>query len=77
MTGKLALVDFGRKNWGFTEQTGFGRFWPKKLVKVDFDWKNGVLTKKKRSLVDLDRKNAFSAHVGSLGLIWVLFHGFI
>ena len=27
---KLVLVDFDRENWLFTEQTGFGRFWPKK-----------------------------------------------
>ena len=41
------LVDFGRKYWFWSiwaETTGFGRFWPKKVVLVEFDWKKLVLT---------------------------------
>ena len=34
---KLVLGDFGRKNWLLTEQNGFGRFWPTKVVLVDCD----------------------------------------
>ena len=42
----MVLVDFGREKWGFTEQTGFGRFWLKKLGLVHFDRKDWVSTKK-------------------------------
>ena len=34
---KTVLVDFSRKNWLFTEQTGFGRICPKKVVLADSD----------------------------------------
>ena len=33
----MVVVDLGWKNVVFTEQSGFGRFWPKKVGLVDFD----------------------------------------
>ena len=44
----MVFVDFGRTNWVLTEKTRFVRFWPKKVVLVDFHWKSGF-----------DRKNWF------------------
>ena len=37
LTEETGLVDFGQKNWFAAEKTGFGRFWRKKLVLVNFD----------------------------------------
>ena len=41
------LVDFGRQNLLNTEQTGFGPFWPNKVVLADFDRKKLGFDQKK------------------------------
>ena len=54
------MVKFGQEKWFWSiwaGKTGFGRFWPGKMVSVDYGRKNWVLTEK---LV-----------LGSFGHIWV------
>ena len=51
----VVLENFGRKNlfWSnLAKESGFGQFWPEKLV---FDWKNTKKTKKKDQKNDLRR----------------------
>ena len=67
----MVWVDCDRKNWFrpiLAGKSGFGRFWPKKVIVVDFDWEHWFLTEltglgrfwpKKVVLVDVDRKNWF------------------
>ena len=63
----MVCVDFGQKNRVLTEETSFGRFWPEKVVLVDFHWKTGfdrnnwlwLILAEKVVLVDFDRKYWF------------------
>ena len=63
----MVFVDFGRENWVSTEKPSFGRFWPEKVVLVDFYWKPGFDQRtgfgrfwpEKVVLVDFDRKDWF------------------
>ena len=68
----MVLVDVGRKNWGFTEQTGFGRFWPKR-------WFWSILTNKtwfgpqKRVFVDFDPQKLALIDIGRKKVVLVDF----